>query len=388
MRSITTPRCSRLAAGILLASLPGCSEAPTAQTAQPLVYGTDDRQDVFAHPDMNLRALAQGSVVALMRDTQLNVTDPMNVRYTSTETLASTQNLCMGERFEGDPAHAHCSGTLIADDLVLTAGHCFTAPGTDAGAAGALTCQNTRFVFKYYREAPGQLAAITAADVFSCAEVITAVVRTNPDGTRQDYAFVRLDRSASPRFTPAEIARTNAPTQVGQSITVIGFGSGIPAKIDSGGAVTNLRAMQGDFFEANTDTFAGNSGSGVFDTSTRALLGVLVRGATDYVMRPGETCNRANVCPMEPGGMGCEGESINYLRVPFEDFCARQPAHRLCGGDAGTTPSPGTPTSDGGTAPMSGSGGCSASRGPSAGAWSLCLAAALALGARRRRARR
>ena len=389
--------------------------APSVGRAvQPVIYGTDDRQDVYAHPDMNLRALAQGSIVALMRDTALDLTDPMNVAFTGTNTLSTSQNLCPGQRFENDPAHSDCSGTLIDDDLVLTAGHCFTAPDTDAGASGPSTCQNVRFVFKYYHEAAGRLATITRNDVFSCAEIITRVERTNPDGTLQDYAFVRLDRSAAPRFSPVRVARSNAPTAAGQSITVIGFGSGIPAKIDSGGTVTDIRASAGDFFEVNSDTFSGNSGSGVFDTTTREMLGILVRGATDYVPTMGGSCNVANICASVPSGTDCGGESVNRLSVPFEDFCTRRPMHRLCGGmaDAGITPADaGNPPADAGNTPADagvipadvaapaddgttpeaevGGGGCSASMPSRRGPWSMILvAAAMSFAMRRRHARR
>lgn len=376
--------CSALLALSTL-GLGGCDPEPVAQTVRPVVYGTDDRQDVYAHPDMNLRVLAQQSIVALMRDTAIDVSDPMAVRYTGTTTLRESQDLCPGQRFENDPTHSHCSGTLIDNDLVLTAGHCFTAPGADAERPN--TCANTRFVFKYYHEAAGRLAAITAEDVFSCAEVITRVDQTNPDGSRQDYAFVRLDRSAAPRFTPASVARTNGPATMGQSITVIGFGSGIPAKIDSGGTVIDLRTAEGDYFETNLDTFSGNSGSGVFDTATRSMIGILVRGATDYV--DGGTCNIVNVCASNPGAPGCGGESVNRLQGPFNDFCNRRPMHRLCTGAAPSDA--GAVANDAGTTGRAGgsSGGGCATRPASGGGWSLALAAAaLTVATRRRRARR
>jgi V8-like Glu-specific endopeptidase len=380
------------------------------RAAQPVVYGTDDRQDVYAHPNADLRALAQGSIVALMRDTKLNITNPANVTFTSTDTLRESQNLCAGQRFENDPSPADCSGTLVDDDLVVTAGHCFTAPGADAGASGASTCQNTRFVFRFYYEAQGRLATITTADVFSCAEIITSVDRMNPDGTRQDYAVVRLDRSAAPRFTPARIARTNAPARDGQSITVIGFGSGIPAKIDSGGTVVDLRGDSGDYFNVNTDTFSGNSGSGVFDTATRDMVGILVRGATDYVPADGGACNVVNVCATTPSGTACGGESVNYLRGMFDDFCARRPTHRLCGAaatdggarpaDAAVAPAEDVPRAGGDVpaasadasrdastaAPPASSGGCSAAAPSHRSPLTVCMASlALALGLRRRR---
>ncbi len=381
----------------LVAGVSACADSAPAtdRAAQPVIYGDDDRRDVYDHPDMALRTLAQQSIVALMRTDAINATDPANVTFNSM-TLREGYNLCAGQRFADDPTAAHCSGTLIDGDLVLTAGHCFTAPGTDGGAEAA-TCANTRFVFKYYRDAAGRLATVTSNDVFSCAEVITRVERTEADGRRLDYAVVRLDRSAAPRFTPAQVARRNAPARVGQSVTVIGFGSGIPAKIDSGGAVTDLRAGN-DYFEVNTDTFQGNSGSGVFDTQSRDMIGILVRGATDYVAMG--SCQIVNRCAMMPGNAPCDGESVNYLAPVFDDFCTRVPTHRLCGGDGGTTPTDaGTTTTDAGTtptdsgttetpAPAPSSGGCHTAPGSVPARHGALLVAAVALVAlvRRRRA--
>ena len=45
------------------------------------------------------------------------------------------------------------------------------------------------------------------------------------------------------------------PVTDGQSVVVIGMGSGIPAKIDLGGVVQDPRSESMDFFTASTDTF-------------------------------------------------------------------------------------------------------------------------------------
>lgn len=84
------PSTSRGRAVAALASLGlgGCVDSePVAQSVQPVIYGTDVRQDDYAHPDSNLRTLAQRSIVALMRDTKVNVTNPAAVTFNSTETL-------------------------------------------------------------------------------------------------------------------------------------------------------------------------------------------------------------------------------------------------------------------------------------------------------------
>ncbi len=54
-------------------------------------------------------------------------------------------------------------------------------------------------------------------------------------------------------------------------------------------------------------TFGGNSGSGVFDMNTMELIGVLVRGEPDYVLRKSRRCYVANVCPLP----GCDGEDVS-----------------------------------------------------------------------------
>ncbi len=284
------------------------------------MYGTDDRTDVYAHPDADLRALAQRSIVALVRARRVDASDPNNVTLSS-RTLGEEESLCRGERFADDPTASYCSGTLIDDDLVLTAGHCVES---------AAECADTRLVFNYYRDSATTLARVTSLDVFQCAAVVTSRNETLADGTELDYEILRIDRSAAPRFQPATVRRRGGVT-LGQRLAVIGFGSGIPAKIDSGGRVTDARVGFTDYFDANTDTFGGSSGAGVFDLSSRALVGILVRGATDYVDRGG--CNVVNTCPDAPGPADCDGESVSHVERALDDFCASNSAPRLCSRD-------------------------------------------------------
>jgi hypothetical protein len=76
---------------------------------------------------------------------------------------------------------------------------------------------------------------------------------------------------------------------------MIGFGSGLPAKIDSGATVADARADGFDYFVANVDAFQGHSGSATFDSENR-LAGILIGGRTpDYVTMDGESCQRVAV---------------------------------------------------------------------------------------------
>ncbi|HWU86235.1 MAG TPA: serine protease [Kofleriaceae bacterium] len=284
-----------------------------AEVEAPVVYGTDNRTDVYAHADATLRARAQQATVALMSPSSINTSNPNNVTFNS-QTLQQAFNLCAGQRFLSDPTPAFCSGTLIDDDLVLTAGHCVTS---------ASDCSNTRFVFNFYRPSATTLQTVTTADVFSCQSIVArqqAVV----NGRNLDYAIVRIDRAATPRFTPAPVRDAAAALTVGQNVAVLGSGSGIPFKIDSGGSIRDARAATLDYFVASTDTFGGNSGSGVYETNGYTVAGILVRGETDYVLNG--SCYIVNTCTET----GCRGEDITYTRPALEGFCAVAQSQRLC----------------------------------------------------------
>ncbi|HYO54269.1 MAG TPA: serine protease, partial [Archangium sp.] len=69
------------------------SGEPLHQTRSEVVYGTDDREDVYAHPNATLKARAQQSTVALMRPLIINATDPNNVTFASSP-LGVVHNLC------------------------------------------------------------------------------------------------------------------------------------------------------------------------------------------------------------------------------------------------------------------------------------------------------
>ncbi|RYZ43255.1 MAG: serine protease [Myxococcaceae bacterium] len=284
MRIPRTSGCRTLLATLLCTlSLAACGPAPEAEPTdntpmgaekQPVVYGTDNRTDVYAHANATLRARAQQSTVALMNPSDFNATNPNNVTFNAS-TLRSAYNLCTSERF--------------------------------------------------YRSAAGAMQTVTTADIFSC-QAIVARQQATVGGRNLDFAIVRLDRPATPRFTPAPIRAGNAALAVGTNVTVIGSGSGIPFKIDSGGSVRDARSGTLDYFVATTDTFGGNSGSGVYENSGYTVAGILVRGETDY--KTSGSCSVVNTCTEA----GCRGEDITYVRPAIDDFCGVATSTRLCAG--------------------------------------------------------
>ncbi len=277
----------------------------TGTTDQAVVYGVDDRQDVYAFADPVWAARANEVSAAMIDTSDLVTTDPQNIQIQGS-TLGVDYNLCAGERFATQPTAAGCSATLIAPDLVLTAGHCISQGG----------CASTSYVFDFSMTDASTLHTITVDDVYACAQVVVRQV------AEADFAIVRLDRDVVGRI-PATVAVDAAPVPNGTPLIVQGYPSTIPLKIDDGGAVRDAHAVERQFFVANLDTFGGNSGSGVF-TDAGTLVGILVRGETDYVNDGG--CLRVNVCADDT----CRGEDSTYAFRAIEALCDVAPTPGLC----------------------------------------------------------
>ncbi len=286
-------------------------DEPLSSFQAPVIYGDDDRVDVYACPDAAWRDRAMLSAVALVQKSKVNLSNPNNVVLAGS-TLQQSKNLCPGQAFADQKTAAFCSGTLIDDDLVLTAGHCITTKKA---------CLATSFVFRYAMDSATQPATITSADVFGCSGIVSRVQTSTVD-----YAVIRLDRKATPRFAPAPLNLAHAAVGLADPQVVIGVPSGLPLKIADGAVVRDPRAATLDYFVGNPDTFGGNSGSGVYDATTGQLEGILVRGETDYVYDAAARCYRVNVCPAD----GCGGEDSTYAFRAIEAVCATAPTARLC----------------------------------------------------------
>lgn len=291
---------------------------PVRTVVQAAVYGNDDRRDYYEVTDERLRALTDGAIVAMMDPNELDSGNGGSITVDG-QAFGPSYGLCSDERFYDQINAADCSATLIDDDLVLTAGHCVTS-NTE--------CQRKRWVFRYYMESETELASLTEEDVFGCSQLLVQEVSSTRN-SELDYAIFQLDRPATPRFTPAPVA-VDPQIEEGTPVVIIGFGSGLPAKIDDGGAVVDARSSTRDYFEATTDSFGGNSGSGVFNDQGE-VIGILVRGQNDYDWSG--RCLR----PAEYSDSGTQGgaEGITYAERAIEDLCGTGwVSPRLCGNSA------------------------------------------------------
>lgn len=250
---------------------------------QKVIYGVDDRVDVFrlpAGPDLD----DVDSVVALFDGA--DVIDNGNGTSTlQTQNFGTKRKLCAGERFRDQPTGAFCSGFLVAPDIIATAGHCVNA--------GNVT--NCRFVFGFrMRDATTAETVINNAEIYSGV----ALIGRQEVGDGPDWALVRIDRPVN-NHRIVRFRRTGRIPD-GERLHVIGHPSGLPTKFAGGATVRDNQPNA--FFVANLDTYGGNSGSPVFNSTTHQVEGILVRGETDFVSQG--SCNVSLVCP----STGCRGE--------------------------------------------------------------------------------
>lgn len=308
----------------LLASAAVLVSASTAYAVPKALHGEDGRQDLN-QVDAETRAFALGSVVAMFNEVYLRETAAGYEYVYPEETFESVYGVCPDERFATQPSWSSCSGVLIDDDLVLTAGHCMQSQYGKLDIVPHRTpCASWRFVFDYAYGENGTLLPIDADDVYGCRGVVA--IGSDVPGTLgvRDYAILQLDRPVQGR-TPAEVVPTLEPVTRGSGLTLIGFPFGLPMKVATGGRVIDEGLPHYPFFVSDVDTFIGNSGSPVLDEQMR-VVGILVLGMHSNTTW-GPACYTVTRVPSAQAG-----EEATYARLAVDHLCDRgYPSERLCG---------------------------------------------------------
>lgn len=261
-----------------------------------VVYGQDNRQDLYQVSNSLYKKLAS-STAAMMPVQQFGKTAKQGVfDFLGTKTLERGENVCSQEKFSQQPLGAMCSGFLVGNDTIVTAGHCYKSFATPEQV-----CKQFAWVFGFDMKSSSSdpTKSIPVNNIYLCKKVAFAELSQD-----QDFSIIKLDRPVVGR-EPLKF-RTSGKISDSAKLVVIGHPSGLPTKVSPGGKIT--RNVESTRFSTNLDTFHGNSGSAVFDASTGMVEGILIQGKNDYVpskKNDPKSCVVVNVC--DENGNNCAG---------------------------------------------------------------------------------
>ncbi len=260
-----------------------------ASVKPKVIYGEDNRVDlyetqaIYAELAMSTAAMISGSNLDLETG-----------RYVISGSTLESRGICTEERFSDQITPAVCSGFLVGEDLLVTAGHCVTNQSD---------CDSYRWVFDFATTSANQQDyQVPVNSVYECKEIVE---RAFGLGVNDDYSLIRLDRKVKDRRVLS--FRKSGKISINAELLVIGHPTGLPVKIADGAYVRD--ASPSAYFTTNLDTFAGNSGSAVFNVDTLKVEGILVRGAQDYAYDGDKNCKVPNVCEMNE----CGGEDVTRI---------------------------------------------------------------------------
>lgn len=247
------------------------------------IYGEDNRKDWYEITDNKLKTLSLSTAVRILKSQvyskgetykfrKASYVDKNKKRIYLPHTLGLMNNMCRGEKFVDQLAEGSCSGFLIADDKLLTAGHC---------VANMDECNASLWIFDYKMDKQdSSLQEGSWKNVYSCKSILKSKQSKNWLGLgkhnhNSDYAIIQLSRSTGRE--PFKLA--DRKPQVGTNLTLVGYPSGLPLKIADEAKVKSINRK---VFNADLDAFGGNSGSPVLDSETLEVVGILTAGGEDY----------------------------------------------------------------------------------------------------------
>jgi V8-like Glu-specific endopeptidase len=285
------------ALSVLLATTSVLAQSRPSKTQQKVIYGNDDRLDIYEVKDSALVELAR-STAAMIDKTYFKTVggggwSGGKGEKVITATTLVQNGMCKTERFANQMTAANCSGFLVDENKLVTAGHCIKDMND---------CANYKWVFDFKADSAGAMTklAVDENNVYSCKSIIS---RSLDNGSMNDFAILELDRNVSGR-RPLTF-RKSGKIAPATPVFVIGHPTGLPTKV-AGGA--KVRKLETNYFITDLDTYGGNSGSAVFNATTHEVEGILVRGDTDYVAGP-NGCKISKINAQDAG----RGEDVTYI---------------------------------------------------------------------------
>jgi hypothetical protein len=267
-----------------------------SEIQREVIYGTDDRNSIDDTNEKNFKLNSASIAMMVSNDKLIESVNGVLTKITG-ETLEKAFSLCPGQRFGNEISTGKCTGFLIGDDLLASAGHCVINDSA---------CQENSWIFEFrdglilHGQVPEDLY-IPSKNIYRCKELVAR--ESNPD-LKIDYEIIRLDRPVLDR--PVLKLSDKIKIEDNADLILVGHGLGLPQTISPG--VKILSNENPNYFLVNSNSFSGNSGSPIFNKKTGEVEGILVRGEQDFEFDQEKNCNNVKICPED--GKGCSGEGV------------------------------------------------------------------------------
>lgn len=266
------------------------------------IYVTDNRYDAY---------LAKGAVREAARSTAALISTEHLRRQGNEYVINHNMTLqqtgwCASEPFASQPVTSTCTAFLVADNTLVTAGHCLRD-----SQGNNIPLNSYYVVFGFQMNSKNQAQTrFPARDVYRMSRELE--VKKN---LSEDWAVVELDRRVTNRkvfeFEADEVAE-------GTPLVIFGYPNGLPLKIAGGGTVKRNDYQQ-NVFDTDLDSYRGNSGSPVLNAQALkqgrfVVEGILVSGATDS--RPSGKCKVSITCEsaqLDNRTGHCSGEKVTKI---------------------------------------------------------------------------
>ena len=180
------------------------------------------------------------------------------------------QAACMIVSAHGDHLST-CSATLVAEDLIFSAGHCFSV-SSGSSPLDPFSVLTASIVFQYQTEADGSKPAGYGPKIFKVIEV----VEYGYDGGN-DFVLLRIDVSnGNTGITPLNM-RTDLPS-IGEEVFAVHHPNGAVKKFSPRDAdFLTVSGVTSSRISVDLDVAGGSSGSGLYDKFGN-VIGTLASG--------------------------------------------------------------------------------------------------------------
>jgi V8-like Glu-specific endopeptidase len=211
------------------------------------------------------------SIAAMVSDERLNkTTTGYEPKY---QTLVE-RNFCPTSLFAQDQTLSRCSGALITNKHILTAGHCFHYIQK--------ACESHYWVFDYVEG----VKSFTKDQVYKCKTVVAQ--NYSEKYVTADYAIIELDREVEGRET-LKIA-SDFKKKIGTSIYSLSYPLGKPMHLSNSATINKNKDVTDDvYFWTNLITMNGSSGAPVM-TDDHKIVGIIATGSEVVKMNTENNC--------------------------------------------------------------------------------------------------